>query len=196
MRLCADEGAADVSALKFNPLGDPSAVLFRPWDAGDCIEMGLAAMSPCNGAFAASMRSSLWASTRFGDGGIACVSGTFRTEEALDSGGDVISVSPAVEVERLLEDEGSRGTEKVLDAADMQDSCESGGSRLYIDGMGVDMAVLRSSKATRRESLHGASSTIGQTRELTHSSGVERPAVYHSGRDPIRMQNSEVTIAK
>lgn len=55
--------------------------------------------------------------------------------------------------------------------------------------MGAGIAALRSSKATRRESLHGALSTIGQTRELTHSSGVERPAVHHGdGCDPMRAQ--------
>lgn len=49
--------------------------------------------------------------------------------------GDVKSVSAAVEVERLLEDDGSTGAEKVLDATDTADSCEGGSAGLCtVDG--------------------------------------------------------------
>ena len=37
---------------------------------------------------------------------------------------------------------------------------------------------------------------MGQTRELTHSSGVERPAVYHDGLDPILMEDLGETTVK
>ena len=40
----------------------------------------------------------------------------------MDKGGVVISESPAVDIETLLEAEGNRGAEKVLDAAEMYDS--------------------------------------------------------------------------
>lgn len=59
----------------------------------------------------------------------------------------MISGSPAVDIERLLEAEGNRGAEKVLDAADMYDSCESGSSRGYKEGMGAVIAVFGSSVA-------------------------------------------------
>ena len=43
----------------------------------------------------------------------------------------VRSVSVVVAVERLLDEEGSAGAEKVLDIADWTDSCESCGSELF-----------------------------------------------------------------
>jgi len=43
----------------------------------------------------------------------------------VDDGG-VNSVSAAVDVERLLEDDGNPGAEKVLDAIECNDSCDSG----------------------------------------------------------------------
>lgn len=45
--------------------------------------------------------------------------------------GVVRSVSVVVAVERLLDEEGSAGAEKVLDTADWTDSCEAWGSALF-----------------------------------------------------------------
>lgn len=70
--------------------------------------MGLgAAVSPVRGAFAASIRSVFGARARLGDGRIASVVDVFWLDGTLDRGGDVISVSPAVDVERLLDTEGN-----------------------------------------------------------------------------------------
>jgi hypothetical protein len=43
---------------------------------------------------------------------------------------DVGSVSAVVDVDKLLDDEGSFGAEKMLDTVEITDSCESGGSGL------------------------------------------------------------------
>lgn len=64
----------------------------------------------------------------------------------MEGNGDVKSVSPAVDMERLLDEDGNWGAENVLDATDTYDSCESGSSRLYSDGMGAGWATLRFSR--------------------------------------------------
>jgi hypothetical protein len=40
--------------------------------------------------------------------------------------GDVSSVSVVVDVDKLLDDDGNFGAEKVLDTVEITDSCESG----------------------------------------------------------------------
>jgi hypothetical protein len=106
--------------------------------------MGLAAVSPVRGAGTASTRNGASRRrTRFGDSGFA------RSVHCACSGGAVEveaftkSVSPTVETERLLDEEGNWGAEKVLDAAETYESWESGSSRLYSAGMGAGWAKLR-----------------------------------------------------
>lgn len=123
LRLWLTEGAADGLAVDSESFGDPSAVLLRPWVTGECSDKGLAVVLPVCCTSATWIRKASSPRIRPGDG-------TFWVDGALDNGGDVSSVSPVVDVERLLEDEGNRGAEKVLDAVDMYDSCEFGSSRL------------------------------------------------------------------
>ena len=120
LRLWLIEGAVDALTNDPQPFSDPSAVLLRPWVVVKSSATGLAAVLPVRCTSTASTSSPR---TCPGDG-------TFWFDGALDNGGDVTSVSPVVDVERLLEEEGNRGAEKVLDAADMYDSCEFGSSRL------------------------------------------------------------------
>jgi hypothetical protein len=130
-----------------DPFTDPSAARFKPCIAGESSNMGLGAVSPVRCAFAASIRSVSSPRNRFGDCGIACAVGVFWADEALDRGGEVISVSPAVDVERLLDADA----ENVLDGADMRESCELGSSRWYSEGIGSVIAALGSSAAIRGE---------------------------------------------
>lgn len=123
LRLWLIEGAVDALTNDPQPFSDPSAVLLRPWVVGESSDTGLAAVLPVRCTSTASTRKTSSPRTRPGDG-------TFWFDGALGNGGDVTSVSPVVDVERLLEDEGNRGAEKVLDAVDMYDSCEFGSSRL------------------------------------------------------------------
>jgi hypothetical protein len=48
----------------------------------------------------------------------------------LADAGDVSSVSAVVDVDKLLDDDGNFGAEKMLDTVEITDSCESGGSGL------------------------------------------------------------------
>jgi hypothetical protein len=132
-------GTTGGSFIVSDPFTDPSAARFKPCIAGESSNMGLGAVSPVRCAFAASIRSVSSPRNRFGDCGIACAVGVFWADEALDRGGEVISVSPAVDVEN------------VLDGADMRESCELGSSRWYSEGIGTVIAALGSSAAIRGE---------------------------------------------
>jgi hypothetical protein len=141
------DGIPGDSFIVPEPFTDPSAARFNPCIAGESSDVGLAAVSPVRGAFAASIRNVSKPRDRFGDCGIACAVGVFWVDEALDRGGDVISVSPAVDVERSLDAEA----ENMLDGADMRESCESCSSRWYSEGIGAVIAASRSSVAIRGE---------------------------------------------
>lgn len=53
----------------------------------------------------------------------------------LEDEGEVKSVSAAVELEMLLDNDSNCGAANALEAADTNDSCESGSSRLCSWGM-------------------------------------------------------------
>lgn len=85
--------------------------------------MGLAAVSPVRGAFAASIRrGGSWVRGRIGDGGAIHPADCVCTGGKRYDCGDAISLSPAVDAERLLDDDGNCGVEKVVDAAETKDS--------------------------------------------------------------------------
>jgi len=141
-RLCAVMGAGRVSTPAPTSLSKPSDVLLKLWVAGDSSGRGQAAVSPVRGAFAAAM--SIWGSGRasppwlwrwlwidwvdrvdgVGIGASVCL----LRLAALAEEGAVESVSVVVEVDRLLDDDGKAGAEKVLDTTDWAESCESGNS--------------------------------------------------------------------
>jgi hypothetical protein len=113
-------GAAAFSS----PFNDPSAVLLKPWVAGESRGMGLYAVSPVCSAFAAA-GSILGAFTRAsdprawaGDLGIGASMGSLWPAATLVEVGEVRSVSVVVDVDRLLDDEGSFGAQKVLDTVE------------------------------------------------------------------------------
>jgi len=58
----------------------------------------------------------------------------------------VISTSVTVELDTLLDDEGTGGAEKVLEAAETIESCELGSSGLYSLEMSCCGAVVMSSE--------------------------------------------------
>lgn len=95
--------------------------------------MGLAAVSPVRGGFAVSIRGAFGCAFRtracVGDGGTTRSVGCLWINGPLAVEGDVASVSAAVEVDMLLDDDSSVGAENVLDATETMDSCESGSSR-------------------------------------------------------------------
>lgn len=113
--------------------------------AGDSGCLGLAAVPPpvrdalaaavsIRGAARASPPAAWFARSSIGASGGLVWLATWVDE------GVVKSVSVVVEVERLLEEDGSAGAEKVLDTAEWTDSCESGKSglcRAGIDGVGA-----------------------------------------------------------
>jgi hypothetical protein len=90
-----------------------------------------------------------------GDASLARSTGSFWLSGTLEDNGDVKSVSPVVELERLLDEDGKWGAENVLDAADIYDSCESGNSRLYSGGRGAGWATLRFSRGIVVSILYG-----------------------------------------
>jgi hypothetical protein len=54
--LCPIIGLTEVSTVVEEPFTEPSALLLHPWAIGESTDMGLAAVSPVRGAFAASIR--------------------------------------------------------------------------------------------------------------------------------------------
>jgi len=102
--------------------------------------MGLAAVSPVRGAFAAAVsirgafsgasRPRAWPS----EAGIGTSGGLLGAAATLVEVGVVSSVSVVVDVDRLLDDDddddGNFGAEKVLDTVEIADSCECGKSCL------------------------------------------------------------------
>jgi hypothetical protein len=91
--------------------------------------MGLAAVSPVRGAFAAATVSIRGVFARasdtralLGETGIAASAGFVWLEATLVD----------VDVDKLLEDDGNFGAEKVLDTVDTTESCELGSSGLWI----------------------------------------------------------------
>jgi hypothetical protein len=113
--LCACVGAEGVSGARPALLRAPSTVLLEPCTAGDSSGMEAAGVSRDWSALAAavSMR------------GAARTSPAVLWLATLVEDGVVRSVSVVVAVERLLDEEGSAGAEKVLDTADWTDSCEA-----------------------------------------------------------------------
>jgi hypothetical protein len=101
--------------------------------------MGLAAVSPVRGAFTAATVSIRGVFARasdtralLGETGIAASAGFVWLEATLVDVGEVNSVSVVVDVDKLLEDDGNFGAEKVLDTVDTTESCELGSSGLWI----------------------------------------------------------------
>jgi hypothetical protein len=108
-------------AASSSPFNKPSAVLLKPWVAGESRGMGPNAVSPGCSAFAAT-GSILGASTRAsepqawaGDGGTSASMGSLLPTATLVEVGEVRSVSVVVDVDKLLDDEGSLGAENVLE---------------------------------------------------------------------------------
>jgi hydrogenase maturation factor HypE len=93
--------------------------------------MGLAAVSPVRGAFAAATVSIRGVFARASDTR-ALLGGFVWLEATLVDVGEVNSVSVVVDVDKLLEDDGNFGAEKVLDTVDTTESCELGSSGLWI----------------------------------------------------------------
>jgi hypothetical protein len=127
--LCAYVRADGISGANPALFSDPSAFLLELWVAEDSNGMELAAASPdCSAlATAASIRGAartcppvLWLD-EFGIG----ASVNLPWFATLVEDGVVRSVSAVVEVDRLLDEDGSAGAEKVLDVADCTDSCEA-----------------------------------------------------------------------
>jgi hypothetical protein len=98
--------------------------------------MGLTAVSPVRGVFAAavSIRGTFARASCpracSGDFGAGATVGFLGVAATLVDVGVVRSVSVVVDVDRLLVDEGNFGAENVLDTVEMTDSCESGRSCL------------------------------------------------------------------
>jgi hypothetical protein len=91
--------------------------------------MGLAAVSPVRGAFAAATVSIRGVFARasdtralLGETGIAASAGLVWLEATLVDAGEVNSASVVVDVDRLLDDDGNFGAEKVLDTVDTTES--------------------------------------------------------------------------
>jgi hypothetical protein len=133
--LCAGAGvkADGLSIPKPTPFTDPSAVLLNPAVAGEVNDMGLAAVSPVRGAFAAavSIRGAARASPPRASVGIGASVGLLWLATLVDEGlVKSVSVFAVVDVDRVLEDDGNPGAENRLDTVDWADSCEFGGSVL------------------------------------------------------------------
>jgi hypothetical protein len=117
-------GTDGLSIPKPTPLAAPSAVLLNPEVAGEVRDMGLAAVSPVRGAFAAavSILGAARASTpraSVDESGIDASVGLLWLTTLVDEGVvKSVSVSAVVDVDRLLEDDGNAGAEKVLDTVD------------------------------------------------------------------------------
>ena len=97
---------------------------------------------------------------------------------------DVKSVSAAVEVDRLLEEDGKAGAEKVLDKIDGTESCEAWNSGGCNTGaVAGALATSRFSKGAIGKWLRSSCWAGGQTRRgrLTHHGkrGGVAPDVYH-----------------
>jgi hypothetical protein len=130
---CANAGRGAACTAAPLPFSDPSAVLLKPWAVGDSRGMAPAVVSP-RGAFAAT--ASIRGASARASGPRACPGifgggasgGWLGAAATLAGADDVGSVSVVVDVDRLLDDDGSFGAEKVLDAVDIADSCEFGRS--------------------------------------------------------------------
>jgi hypothetical protein len=112
--------------------------------------MGLAAVSPVRGASTVSTGGGASCTCLprdwVGEGGTARSKGWLWLEGAYEVAEDAKSASVTVDVERLLDDEGGAGAEKVLEAAETIESCELGSSALYSLGMSCCGAVVMSSE--------------------------------------------------
>jgi hypothetical protein len=103
---------------------------------GDSGGIAPAAVSPNRGAFAAtaSIRGAFARASAPragpGDAGGGASVGVLAAAATLAGADDVSSGSVVVDVDRLLDDDGSFGAEKVLDTAETTDSCELGTSGL------------------------------------------------------------------
>jgi hypothetical protein len=89
--------------------------------------MGLAAVSPVRGAFAAATVSIRGVFARASDtrtllGKTGIAAGLVWLEATLVDAGEVNSASVVVDVDRLLDDDGNFGAEKVLDTVDTTES--------------------------------------------------------------------------
>jgi hypothetical protein len=104
-------GLTEVSTVIAEPFKDPSALLLEPWAMGDSTDIGLTVVSPVRVAFAALIRNGAsWPRARattgdagFGRPGVGC----FWLDDTWEDNGEVNSVSPAVETERLLDEDGN-----------------------------------------------------------------------------------------
>jgi hypothetical protein len=132
--LCTCVRTDGVSGASPALLRDPSMVLLEPWVVGDSRGMKVAAVTTVCSPLAAvaSMRGAartsapvLWPD----DLGIGASRGLLWFATWVDEG-VVRSMSVVVEADRLLEEEGSAGAEKVLETAEWTDSCESWGTGL------------------------------------------------------------------
>jgi hypothetical protein len=101
---------------------------------GESSAVGAAAVSPIRNAGAVSIRGTADCAfcpvTRVGEGGIARSRGLSWVEDNFEEGGDVMSVSAAVEFDMLLDDGCTDGAAYILEAVETYESCESGSSRL------------------------------------------------------------------
>lgn len=126
--LCAGKGTL-ASCFAFSvSFRDPSAVLLNPWMTGELSAMGLDVVSPVRGAFAGTVwirgvcaRASP-ARALLGEVGMAASGDFFWLDVTLVDEGVVKSVSAVVDVDRLLDDDGNFGPEKVLDTTERTDS--------------------------------------------------------------------------
>jgi hypothetical protein len=133
---CANAGRGAACTALASPFSDPSAVRLEPCVVGDSGGMAPAAVSPNRGAFAAtaSIRGAFARASAPragpGDAGGGASVGVLAAAATLAGADDVSSGSVVVDVDRLLDDDGSFGAEKVLDTAETTDSCELGTSGL------------------------------------------------------------------
>jgi hypothetical protein len=127
-RLCAASGARTFFSTSSAPFKYPSAVLLKPFTFGESSAMGLVAVSPVRGAFAetVSIRGTFACASppgvRLGEVGIDAFADMVASTTTSAGVGVIRSVSVVVDMDKLLEDDGNFGAEKVLDTAEVIDS--------------------------------------------------------------------------